>query len=430
MNDVLLGLNAAGGASLEDLLDFAKSAPDLQFPRDVARFPCAVGQEEGRGSANSSVKDVSRKPARAAEPRPQYVPDFLPPFPDPCTYRRTATHNKRAMDPLQARKQRAKLKRQAQESLLGLQQGGGASCSADGFCGAAASTAAPPPAPLPSLRPAAASTEETVGDGVSDGGGGAAGSRLVPDVLVPGVAAVLQSSAASECGGLQAASAVPARAHAGATRGAAATAGATGSSAKRTKQERPRVFWRVCSGACVTSRHARAAPCPPLTRASLPPRAGGHPRSAAPARPGRGGARRTSRRRRWRRGPARVTRGDGGGGRGGGGGGGGASASSRPQLTRSCIVVVSKRVRAVDRRLWPACCLAVRIVRPVVGFAGVAAPLWVQQVCALGRRNQAHSEQGERSHRAEAWQPTRRFAQRAALAVRLPLPADRSSLLR
>jgi hypothetical protein len=88
-------------------------------------------------------------------------------------------------------------------------------------------------------------------------------------------------------------------------------------------------------------------------------------------------------------------------GRGGweGGGGGGGSASSRPQLTRSCIVVVSKRVRAVDRRLWPACCLAVRIVRPVVGFAGVAAPLWVQQVCALGRRNQAHSEQGERSHR-------------------------------
>ena len=278
MNDVLLGLNAAGGASLEDLLDFAKSAPDLQFPRDVARFPCAAGQEEGRGSANSSVKDASRKPARAAEPRPQYVPDFLPPFPDPCTYRRTATHNKRAMDPLQARKQRAKLKRQAQESLLGLQQGDGASCSADGFCGAAASTAAPPPAPLPSLRPAAASTAEAMGDGVSDGGGGAAGSRLVPDVLVPGVAAVLQSSAASECGGLQAASAVPARAHAGATRGAAGTAGATGSSAKRTKQERP-----VCSGACVASRRARAAPCPPLTRASLPPRTGGHPRPAAPA---------------------------------------------------------------------------------------------------------------------------------------------------
>ena len=278
MNDVLLGLSAAGGASLEDLLDFAKSAPDLQFPRDVARFPCAAGPEEGRGSANSSVKDASRKPARAAEPRPQYVPDFLPPFPDPCTYRRTATHNKRAMDPLQARKQRAKLKRQAQESLLGLQQGDGASCSADGFCGAAASTAAPPPAPLPSLRPAAASTAEAMGDGVSDGGGGAAGSRLVPDVLVPGVAAVLQSSAASECGGLQAASAVPARAHSGATRGAAGTAGATGSSAKRTKQERP-----VCSGACVASRRARAAPCPPLTRASLPPRTGGHPRPAAPA---------------------------------------------------------------------------------------------------------------------------------------------------
>ena len=247
LNDVLLGLNAAGGASLEDLLDFAKSAPDLQFPRDVARFPCAAAQEEGRGSANSGVKDASRKPARAAEPRPQYVPDFLPPFPDPCTYRRTATHNKRAMDPLQARKQRAKLKRQAQESLLGLQQGDGGPSSADGFCGAAASAAAPPPAPLPSLHPAtaSASAEATVGDGVSDGGGGSAGSRLVPDVLVPGVAAVLQSSAASECGGLQAATAVPARAHAGATRGAAATGGATGSSSKRGKQERPRVFGRV-----------------------------------------------------------------------------------------------------------------------------------------------------------------------------------------
>ena len=157
LNDVLLGLNAAGGASLEDLLDFAKSAPDLQFPRDVARFPCAAAQEVGRGSANGGVKDASRKPARAAEPRPQYVPDFLPPFPDPCTYRRTATHNKRAMDPLQARKQRAKLKRQAQESLLGLQQGDGGPSSADGFCGAADSAAAPPPAPLPSLHPATTS---------------------------------------------------------------------------------------------------------------------------------------------------------------------------------------------------------------------------------------------------------------------------------
>lgn len=238
MNDVLLGLNAAGGSSLEDLLEFARSAPDLQFPRDVARFPCAAGQAEGRGSANGSAKDASRKPARVTEPRPQYVPDFLPPFPDPCTYRRTATHNKRAIDPLQARKQRAKLKRQAQESLLSLQQGDGAWCGADGFCDAAASTAAPPPAPLPSLRRAEGRpTEAAVGDGVGEGGGRATAARLVPDVLVPGVAAVLQSSAASECGCLQATSAVPARAHAAVSRGAAATAGATGTSAKRSKQE-------------------------------------------------------------------------------------------------------------------------------------------------------------------------------------------------
>ena len=67
-------------------------------------------------------------------------------------------------------------------------------------------------------------------------------------------------------------------------------------------------------------------------------------------------------------------------GRGGWQGRAGKSASSRPQLTRSCVVVVSKRVRAVDRRFWQACCLAVRVVRPVVSFAGVAAPLWVQQV--------------------------------------------------
>ena len=68
MNDVLLGLNAAGGSSLEDLLEFARSAPDLQFPRDVARFPCAAGQAEGRGSANGSAKDASRKPAPDRSP--------------------------------------------------------------------------------------------------------------------------------------------------------------------------------------------------------------------------------------------------------------------------------------------------------------------------------------------------------------------------
>lgn len=233
MNDVLQGLSAVGVGSLEDLLEFARSAPDVQFPRDVAPYPCAAGQAEGRGAANGGSKDAPRKPPRSAEPRPQHVPDFLPPFPDPCTYKRTATHNKRALDPLQARKQRAKLKRQAQESLLGL-QGHASACSAGEATSAAAAAGAPPPPPLPSLRPAEAAP---VDDPVRDLGGGPAAALPRPDLLAPGVAAVLQSSAASECGGVQAASAVPACAHATAPRGAAAAAGASGTSAKRSKQE-------------------------------------------------------------------------------------------------------------------------------------------------------------------------------------------------
>ena len=90
LNDLLRGLGTmGGGASLTELLEFARAAPDLQFPRDVARFP-AVPKA---AAAETGAKEPATK-KRAAEPRPPHVPDFFPPFPDPCTYRRTDTHNK------------------------------------------------------------------------------------------------------------------------------------------------------------------------------------------------------------------------------------------------------------------------------------------------------------------------------------------------
>jgi len=238
-NDVLRGLRSVGAAPVPELLEFLHTEPDMPFPHNVASFPAATPKPdpaEGGGSNVGPVAVGAREGSkkRAAEPRPAHVPDFFPPFPEPCTYRRTTTLNKRALDPQQARKQRAKYKRQAQESLLGLQQG--ASGAVDG--------AAAVEALLPSLR-----SEPTAGllgqpgaeemlEGDDDAPGVSAGALRVPDVLAPGMPAVLQSSAASECCGVQAASAVPARSREGDAAPGAANLGASGASAaRRTKHE-------------------------------------------------------------------------------------------------------------------------------------------------------------------------------------------------
>lgn len=229
-NDVLRGLRSVGAAPVPELLEFLRTEPDMPFPHTVAAFPATAprpdptesgGNNGGLGAAGA--REGTKK--RGLEPRPQHVPDFFPPFPEPCTYRRTTTLNKRALDPQQARKQRAKYKRQAQESLLGLQQG--ASGATDGADAVAAL--------LPSLRSEPAgllgqpgAQEMLEGDDVAPV---SAGALRVPDVLAPGMPAVLQSSAASECCGVQAASAVPARSREGDAASGAASVGASASAA-------------------------------------------------------------------------------------------------------------------------------------------------------------------------------------------------------
>ena len=53
---------------------------------------------------------------------PAHVPDFLPPFPDPSTYVRTAAYNSREQERVAVRKKRSRHKRQGEESLHALEQ--------------------------------------------------------------------------------------------------------------------------------------------------------------------------------------------------------------------------------------------------------------------------------------------------------------------
>ncbi len=195
----LVDMLAATGTDSRALLEFLEDeAKEVAFPCNLAAFPVRTPPAPPPVNAAASRTEV--------EPRPSHVPDFLPPFPERRTYQRTATHNVRPHDGPAAKKRRSQHRRQAQESLLGLRvraQG----AEADGGSGECAE--APPPLPsLEGLREVAADDEM---DGGADGGGagrrpaatGAAAMRRVPDVLAPGLAAVLPSSEQADASGLR-----------------------------------------------------------------------------------------------------------------------------------------------------------------------------------------------------------------------------------
>jgi len=188
LEDVIVGLKAVdtNGVGVAHLLQFLEEeASEVAFPCNLSEFPVPPGPSKA-------------VPATSAEARPPHVPDFLPPFPDRRTYVRTLTHNVRPADAPAAKKRRSKHKRQAQDSLLAFSE---ASINRIGE----AAEPGPPPPPLPALpaediiEQAAGVRERSAGAGGSGEEGAEALLSKVPDVVVPGFPAVLQSSARLEC---------------------------------------------------------------------------------------------------------------------------------------------------------------------------------------------------------------------------------------
>lgn len=83
--DVRLGLEAVRGSSAPSLLAFMQQIPEEVLPQNVAAFPVPW-------------RATQMPPLRPAGPRHtkpmEYMPDYLPAFPDPCTYKRTGATRK------------------------------------------------------------------------------------------------------------------------------------------------------------------------------------------------------------------------------------------------------------------------------------------------------------------------------------------------
>jgi len=71
LNDVLLSLNDFG-VKLDDIILFYNNTKDIPFPSNIQKFP-----------APSKRKRIMKKDT---DKFPKYIPDFLPPFPEPHTY--------------------------------------------------------------------------------------------------------------------------------------------------------------------------------------------------------------------------------------------------------------------------------------------------------------------------------------------------------
>ncbi|KAL3903589.1 MAG: hypothetical protein SGPRY_011616, partial [Prymnesium sp.] len=197
LGDVLHALKLSRITSPSSLLSFLSTVPEETLPHNIAPFPVERKRE-------APPRVASWKQAGG---RPPFIPDFLPPFPDPSTYLRTETSNSRVGDISYAKKKRSRHKREAQDSLHALNQR---------MEGEATQLQGAPPALVDGVR---------AGGGGAGGGGGKEG-RLVeqsiseassapremgpPDALLAVHAAALQSSAAHECSGLRTEAARPA----------------------------------------------------------------------------------------------------------------------------------------------------------------------------------------------------------------------------
>jgi transcription initiation factor TFIID subunit 8 len=106
--DVRLALDEMHADPAPALLRFLQKVPEGSLLQDVAMFPV------GHASQVAMVRPAS---SRHGGVRPQHIPDYLPAFPEPCTYQSTITRNQRMQDEAHAKKKRSQHKRQVTSSV-------------------------------------------------------------------------------------------------------------------------------------------------------------------------------------------------------------------------------------------------------------------------------------------------------------------------
>ena len=112
--DVHLALKAVGVASPRELLAFSR-VRELPYPHPVhILYP--VRPSEMRTFASGCP--LSWAPLA----RPAHVPDFTPPFPDSTSCSKNTVYQQRELNVQATRRKRSRLKRDAQDQLLSLQQ--------------------------------------------------------------------------------------------------------------------------------------------------------------------------------------------------------------------------------------------------------------------------------------------------------------------
>jgi len=124
------------GVKLEDLYNFATKSGELPFAFAVPEFPLKSTIEHNAAPSSSTL--VSSGPSSSVDSsrltsstngefdthnnnsnNPPYIPECLPPLPDPHTYKDSPVYPQRpaAIDPRQFRKKKAKEKRESENSL-------------------------------------------------------------------------------------------------------------------------------------------------------------------------------------------------------------------------------------------------------------------------------------------------------------------------
>mmetsp|Transcript_6972 Transcript_6972/g.25683 ORF Transcript_6972/g.25683 Transcript_6972/m.25683 type:complete len:383 (-) Transcript_6972:696-1844(-) len=113
--DVFMGLSDLSksdkiATDVQELLEHMKTAPEVPFIRPVPVFPVR------REASKRLVPSFSE----AGEQAPKHIPDFLPAFPDPHTYKHTPTFSGRAEDAGRDKVLAHEQRRKAEEALMNL----------------------------------------------------------------------------------------------------------------------------------------------------------------------------------------------------------------------------------------------------------------------------------------------------------------------
>lgn len=97
--------------ALREIMDYVESAEEIPFAQPVPQFPVVRAR-----------KPIPSFLQMAETPEFKHIPEWLPAFPDPHTYRHSPVWNERVSDPRADKIELARQRRKAERSLLSLQQ--------------------------------------------------------------------------------------------------------------------------------------------------------------------------------------------------------------------------------------------------------------------------------------------------------------------